>query len=199
MRYVQSKLTHLGAGLLALALFLGGVRPAAAQIRFTGDENGNGTFQGVPDNGFVGQDNGPGGRSNALSYPLGTVPVLAGDVFVHDTTGALTDLIRFNVLGVGNSQLVFYSQPTGSDLADVLFPTMNYQTTAPALEDTAGLITYTPTTGQPGFAGQLAVTYVLTSPDPGGAPIPEPSTLSILAAGLGLAAWWRRRRAVATA
>jgi hypothetical protein len=203
-----STLSRPLAFLLALALLLGAVGPAAAQIfsvTFTADENGNGSFTNtlggsgtVPS--VVGSDPGPGGRSKALFYglPSGAGLFVVGDVFVHDPSGALTDLIRFENTGPFLfSQFAFYSLPGGTDLADVAgFPTANFTNTATALENAAGLISYTPTDGQPGSNIDLpSVTYNLTSLDP--APIPEPSSLLVFGmATAGSLAWrkWRMRR-----
>jgi len=207
VKYVQSRLTHLGVGLLTLAVFLGGVSPAAAQplpVIITGDENGNGTITldsnpAAPHNGNINTDPGPGGRPNALLYGLpGMSGVVAGDVFVTEPGGAVGDLLRFNNITVP-ATLFFYSQPGGTDLADLPgFPTANY-TNVLTIPEINGVISYTPTASQPGFVTGFAMTYILSSPDPAAAVIPEPPSYAILAGCLGLAGWWWRRRAVATA
>jgi hypothetical protein len=209
-----SALSRTLAFLLALALLLGAVGPAAAQqtptATITADENGHATFN-ISTGGsgtlpsMVGTDPAPGGRPNALFYSLvfggGETSVTEGDVFVSDPSGAMTDVIRFEDTGPFGAvpQFAVYSLPIGTDLADRAgFPTAGFPPfSATALENAAGIISYTPGIFQPGFENGVTITYNLTSLDP--ATIPEPSTLTLLAAGLGLAGWWRRRRAVATA
>jgi hypothetical protein len=118
---------------------------------------------------------------------------------VHDPSGALTDLIRFENGGPfgPTSQFAFYSLPGGTDLADLAgFPGALQTNTAMALENAAALITYMPMAGQPG-SGEFAFTYNPTSPDPTPLTIPEPSSLILFGmATAGSLAWrkWRMRR-----
>jgi hypothetical protein len=80
-----STLSRTLAFLLALALLVGAVGPAAAQtpITITADENGHGSFNSSGASGpiptSVGTDPGPGGRPNALFYGLTTGGVGARD------------------------------------------------------------------------------------------------------------------------
>src|SRR5262249_2016472 len=107
--------------LFALTLLLGVVDRAAAQIlstTVTVDENGHGTimFPGggtIPLASALGQDTGPGGRSNALIYSLFSPPGLTGgDVIVTEPGGQVGDLLRFNPDQIAPDQtpgvLVFY-------------------------------------------------------------------------------------------
>jgi hypothetical protein len=112
------------------------------------------------------QDPGPGGLANALTFDLLRPPGLAaGDLFLIDpTTLLLSDVIRFNPQQ-GNGSAVFYSALGGSALADIGFPTANYQNTFSLNENLLGPTSYTPVSGQPGFVAGAAgpVTYVLYS------------------------------------
>jgi hypothetical protein len=199
--------------LFALTLLLGVVDRAAAQIlstTVTVDENGHGTimFPGggtIPLASALGQDTGPGGRSNALIYSLFSPPGLTGgDVLVTEPGGQVGDLLRFNPNQFAPDQtpgaLVFYSLPGGTDLADLAgFPTGSFTNTL-TIPEINGVITYTPQFGQPGFVNgsQGTTTFVATSPDPGANTIPEPTSLVLFGvATAGCLAWrrWRTRRA----
>ena len=125
---------------------------------------------------------------------------MAGDVLVNEPGGGLGDIIRFNTTSFvpgSAGELVFYSALGGGMLADTGFPTANYANQLTVAE-VNGVITYTPTTGQPGFIAGAAgpVTYVLTSDV---AAVPEPASLTML--GIGAAALagyvWRRRKGAA--
>jgi hypothetical protein len=190
---------------LAVLVVGAGLAPVQAQgfsITIRADENGHSLFTNTA--GFssplpftVGPDIGPGGRPNALLYDLLNPPGLTvGDVFVFEPGGALGDIIRFNPTSFtgGSGELVFYSLPDGPDLADLAgFPTDVYPNSM-AVQEINGVISYTPTAGQPGFVTGAAgpVTYVLSSDV---AVVPEPASLAMV--GLGLAAVagcaWRRR------
>ena len=119
---------------------------------------------------------------------------MAGDVLVNEPGGGLGDIIRFNTTSFvpgSAGEMVFYSALGGGMLADTGFPTANYANQATATE-VNGIITYTPTAGQPGFVAgaSLPVEYVLVSD------VPEPASLTML--GIGAAALagyvWRRRK-----
>jgi hypothetical protein len=189
-----------------------GISPAQAfSISITADENGNGRFTNSA--GFMSplpserqQDTGPGGASNALTYGLLNPPGLtAGDFVVLDPSFTnVSDLIRFNpseVIAGTTGAMAFYSQPGGTDLADLSgFPTALYNvaSTQVIVEPLNGQFSYTPTAGQPGFIAGAAgpVTYGLTSPElpSTSAPVPEPSSVALMGlGGLALAAWRRWR------
>ena len=119
---------------------------------------------------------------------------MAGDVLVNEPGGGLGDIIRFNTTSFvpgSAGDMVFYSALGGGSLADTGFPTSRYANQATATE-VNGIITYTPTAGQPGFVAgaSLPVEYVLVSD------VPEPASLTML--GIGAAALagyvWRRRK-----
>jgi hypothetical protein len=195
-------------GVAALAVLLSGVgqAPVRAQppnnIHIQAYENGFGVLSGflgpqrLPF--MVGQDPGPGGLPNALLYDLLNPPgLVAGDVLVTEPGGGVGDIIRFNTTSFvpgSAGEMVFYSALGGGMLADTGFPTANYANQATATE-VGGIITYTPTAGQPGFVAgaSLPVEYVLISD------VPEPASLTML--GIGAAALagyvWRKRRQAA--
>ena len=196
-------------GVAALAVLLSGVGQAPVRAQFsitiTADEKGNGHFSNSA--GFqsglaaaVVPDPGPGGLPAALTYDLLNPPgLVVGDLLVTEPGDGLGDLIRFNNTSFtgGAGSLVFYSATGGGTLADTGFPTANYANQLTVAE-VNGVITYTPTTGQPGFIAGAAgpVTYVLTSDV---AAVPEPASLTML--GIGAAALagyvWRRRKGAA--
>jgi hypothetical protein len=198
-------------GVAALALLLAGagqapVRAQGVSTTITADENGHARFTNTagansPLASQLGLDAGPGGRPNALLYDLnGPRGLVTGDLFVTEPGGTVGDLIRFNTASFtdGFGEFVFYSLPDGPDLADLAgFPTANYGNTL-TIPEVNGVITYTPTAGQPGFVPGAAgpVTYVLTSDVTG---VPEPASLTMI--GIGAAALagyvWRRRQQAA--
>jgi hypothetical protein len=150
-------------------------------------------------------DPGPGGRSSALTYNLlGPPNITVGDLVLHEPgTDHRSDIIRFNPIDpdVG-ATLVFYSDRDERpfDLADTGFPSATYENILHRTEDGPesgpnGFV-YTPDAGDPGFVAGFAVTYNIRSdPDP----VPEPSTLVLLAIGAGslLSYRWRRKQAPA--
>jgi hypothetical protein len=193
---------------LALATLLATAPEVFAQVvpvpvTVTVDENGHGTAS-IPGTVFTlqatqSQDPGPGGLSGALTYsfssPLAGVPIVVGDVILSEPGASMSDLIRFNQQNPNSvGTLVFYSdKPEVDALADIGFPTANYTNVITMAETgTEGVngLTYTPTSGQPGFVTGEAVTYMIQSD------VPEPASIIMGGTSLtmGVVYFWIRRR-----
>jgi len=200
MRLNCSVLLVIGAALA----FCG--RAQALTILINVDEAGHGMLSNS--NGFsaalpfaLEPDPGPGGLPLALTYGLLNPPgLVTGDLLLVEqgTAGLVSDQLRFNPTNGGS--LVVYSQNrSGStSLADTGFPTALYANTLALVE--TGVepgpngITYTPTSGQPGFVAGAGgpVTYQFVS-DPKPVPVPRPA-LGVLVLLGGLGAWRLVRR-----
>jgi hypothetical protein len=176
---------------MVLLILLGAlvVIPAfASPIAISIDENGNGRPYSI------GTDPGPGGLTGVLIYTL-PFPGIQGDVFLTDS-GVVLDLLRFN----GNGTVIFYSDNIGGvdSIGDTLTPPgslyPNNVTIAEVGPEGNNGATYTPTAGQPGYGtSDFTVTYNFVSD---GTIVPEPSSLWLLAGGLGALSsrWWIRRQ-----
>jgi len=171
------------AALVAIPMFAG---PITISI----DENGN----GLPHT--IGTDPGPGGLSGVLIYTLPFTGV-QGDVRLTDD-GVFLDLLRFN----GNGTVIFYSDNVdGFDsIGDTSGPPGALYTNTVTLVEVGSEgnngATYTPTANQPGYGNaDFTVTYHFVSD--GTVATPEPSSLWLMAVGLGALSsrrWIRRKR-----
>jgi hypothetical protein len=186
------------SGSMSGALFQSAL--AQGNPTITVDENGAGSlvFPGggtTPTTGALLPDPGPGGLSSALTYNLlGPPGLVAGDLLIGDGVVAQSDIVRFNPAGTGNpaypASLVFYSLPGEGALADTGLPSAVYANNVFMVEGADGVVTYTPTAGQPGFVPGFGVTYVVksspeTAPDPG-------SSAALLSVALTGLVWFRR-------
>lgn len=140
-------------------------------------------------------DPGPGGLSSALTYGLFDPPGLtAGDLILTEAGSEVaSDIIRFNpteTIAESTGALVFYSDTDdGVDaMADTGLPTALYTNdltvSEVGTEGSDGYI-YTPTEGQPGFVAGASgpVTYVIQSD---GSTVPEPASIGMVLAGIGV-------------
>jgi hypothetical protein len=166
---------------------------AIGQPLISVDEWGNGTVGGSP---LTWQTTllEPFSGMFTLSYTL-PFPGVRGDVSIADSDGTVSDIVRFD----GNFHLFFFSDFSVAEppvsLADVGVPGFN--PAAPTLffnevslpSGADGLWGYAPTSNDPG--GNTAfVIYDFISD------VPEPSSLALLACGLGICGFRLRRRSL---
>lgn len=176
------------AGLLILWATLVAIPAFAGAITITIDENGNGRPY------TIGTDPGPGGLGGVLIYTLPFTGV-QGDVLLSEG-GTFLDLIRFN----GDGTAIFYSDNVdGFDsIGDTSGPPGSLYTNKVTIAEVGAEgnngATYTPAANQPGYGNaDFTVTYHFISD---GSAVPEPSSLWLMAGGLGMLStrWWIRRK-----
>lgn len=176
----------------------------------TVDENGNGTIDLSSGGGGVMSmlygvvsDPGPGGLASVLTYDMMNPPGLViGDVVLHDESGALSDIIRFNPSDSGGYPfaLVFYSDGTNgfTSLADTVTPPFTLYSNVVHIAEIGDAANsgafYTPGPFDPGFIPGFSVQYAFISDGTGPVPaLPEPSSLLLLAIGtIGIVAGSRK-------
>ncbi|BDI34303.1 hypothetical protein CCAX7_63540 [Capsulimonas corticalis] len=187
--------------ILSSAAFAQAPVNASPSIVITVDEHGHGiaTSSASPGVTFTLPsayipDPGPGGNPSALTYSLGFPPAFVpGDVIVVDSPSSgfqFSDLVRFNPSDQNTpATLVFYSFDEGvNSLPTSIYPFFSF-----AEEDSSGVATYVPQSGDPGYIDGFNLTYHFVSD----AVVPEPSTFAVLgfgAFGVALLVIGTRRR-----
>ena len=154
---------------------------AQAPATITADEFGHGTLTFGTGPTFLlpssfAADPGPGGLPSVLTYNLlGPPSLVAGDLLITES-GLLLDVVRFNDTNGGT--LVFYSDNIdGFDApADTTGPPGAFYINRLIVPELNGIVTFTPTAGQPGFVAGFNVKYVLNSD----APVPEPASIALV-------------------
>lgn len=157
---------------LAVLLFCVSVGTASAQfsvtLRFDKDGTGRltntaGANLALPASNLT--DPGPGGLSSVLFYNMLNPPGLTvGDVVITEGS-ATSDILRFNASLQRGGVFVYSSDTTGGLRADVGLPTALNAIRVTIAKPANCLVSYTPTTGQPGFVAGAAgpVTYIFTA------------------------------------
>lgn len=149
---------------------------------FTFRENGQGQLQlpngaVIPLAGTLQTDSGPGGLVNALAFtthPQEGAAFTAGDVFLSDSSGHVSDLVRFDpatTSGTTLTQLIFlYSNDSSGLLADTGLPASFFTNAVTIPENENDATVFIPSTGQPGFLpnAPAPITYrIFSVPDTG--------------------------------
>jgi len=154
---------------------------AYGQPVVTVDEFGNGDINGTPLASGMATDPFTGLTTLAYTLPF---PVVQGDVVLKNTSGAISDVFRFD----GSFTLYVYSdmdltEPNPAP-ADVGFPASLLGTTVflteTGAEPPSGYSGYNAGFFNPG-ANSAGATYTFISD---AAPVPEPSSLALLGGGL---------------
>lgn len=163
---------------------------AYGQPVVTVDEFGNGDINGTPLASAMAVD--PFTGMTTLSYTL-PFPTVQGDVVLQNSTGSISDVFRFD----GSFTLYVYSdidlsEPNPSP-ADVGFPASLLGTTVflteTGAEPPSGFIGYNAGFFNPGANSAGAIFNFISD----ATPTPEPSSLALLASGLGIAGFYLRR------
>jgi len=165
------------------------------------------TFDYNPCSGFLSNDPGPGGLSNALTYttPAG---LMVGDLVLQEPGGGESDLIRWN-----DNRLVFYSDigdDNADDSADIGLPSARWPNEISATEVGLDITFEGPVVVPYSENGTNGFLYTPSSSEPGGntihsensqpfyifiSDVPEPGTVTLVGLGLaGLLAVIRRRK-----
>ena len=174
-----------------------GAMTAFSQPLISVDELGVGTFNGNP---LTWQTNvaEPLSGMTTLSYNL-PFPAGPGDVVLMEpASGRISDVIRFD----GAGHLFFFSDAIPGDPADSLAdvglpgqiagnPTLIFNEVGPEAGPN-GLWGYTPGVNDPGVNTAGAIYDFISD-------VPEPSSLSLLASGLGIWGYRARRQKLAQA
>ena len=181
---------------LLAAIFIGGTTATTVfgQQVITVDENGKGFFNASPLVSGIGTD--PFSGMTTLVYTL-PFPAQAGDIILRNSNGTVSDYYRFD----GNFQLFVFSDfdlsepnPTPADVgfpANPLPTFLSFPETGSEITGPTGLFGYNPGINDPG-ANTAGATYNFYSDL---TVVPEPSSLALVAGGLGIFGlrFWRRR------
>ena len=174
-----------------------------AQITYTFDEYGtsSGTSSAPPISPGIMQPDPSGGLTVPVLVYTVPLPLVTGDVVLTEpgnpTGGPDSDVVRFwNPTGINQTQIIFYSDASAADPADSPADTgLPQQLINPVFinevgpEGNNGAI-YTPPAGGPGsFPGALIQYNIISD-----GRVPEPSTVALTIAGVGLLLFTLKRR-----
>jgi hypothetical protein len=184
-----------------MTLVAGSVSAQSLKAQF--DENGVGSSNGLPLT-YVYPALDPISGFSTLMYNL-PWPVTRGDLIITESSGAISDLIRFDTNSAGGGVAFFFSDtadefpapladsPLGIPPPNAAYPSVTVPETGVEGNDGA---TYFASGGSPGCALQggtpLGVFYTIISDSP----VPEPATATLLGmCVIGLLAYgWRKRK-----
>ncbi len=158
------------------------------------DEYGNGTLGSNALTSGLALDTNSGMTTIVYTLPF---PAVAGDVVLRNNDGTVSDFYRFD----GGFNLFVFSDKDPSEpnpsLADVGFPAtflslmVSFPETGSEITGPTGLFGYNPGFNNPGANTAGAIYNFISDPTV----VPEPSSLALLAGGLGVFGqrFWRRR------